>query len=500
MQELIDLIGGLSKEEQDWVRNYLRNFKEDLSNSSKLSQAFDDILNSVDKTEIQFSPCLPLESKLAMNKIQSRLFHAILESFLSESALEKDFLYGIAEKNALRIRKLALKYRALLIKKSISNSTVLNHLLNHISSEAKRFELYDVLLEILEHKRSRIFLIEGDSAVENLDKEIEYYRRMIKIKLLAHENYLRLVSNKGLVKKLNAKQLVKFRDDCIQRMEIDLEFGKSKTVEYFLLTFKLDKFIEEEEFEIAEKICLQLLELVENNVCLYVKDRIGIILDNYSMVKCFQSDFNKALELVFEAKKYMRFNSYNSFASYEQQFYIHFYAGNYLNAIEINQRLIRNSFFTMGAFITGKYFLQRAAVLFKLNRFKESLAVCSEWLEIEREKGRWDLGLRYLRIMNCVELEKFDQASAQIEALRKFISRNRDLETRQRDIVIYSLFNQLSRAGFVFERNQKIVLLLNSLKSKDKQVNFKYYTHELIRTDDWLFNKLKFSNQKKVAV
>ena len=496
MKELDNLVNSLSEAELRLIEENLICSK--VKDGSKLFRLF---LQIKKKSQTEGNQNIQLKNtsstKAAYTKLKSRLFQIILDVLVSDKAIENKLVYGDLERNFIRVRKWMLKFRAMFTKFSRPNPDVLEHISNHIISEAKKFELYDVLLEILQFKQSRVLLTEGETALKNIDAEIEFYDKARMAKRDAQENYLRLVSNKGLLKSMTPNQLNTFRSKSIERMEKDYKLTNSKTIAYFLFTIKLDQSLVDEDYPLAEKICLNLLELVKENQCIYQKERLGIIYDNYSIIKCFQFKFGEAIQLVVKARAFIRKNSYNFMASLEQEFYCRFYAGQFSEALDVIERIIPLSKKIMGHFLNSKYILQKAALYFKMGKHKESMKLCSDWLELEKEKARWDLGIRYLRIMNCIELEFLDQAAAQIEALRKFIERNEIHEFRKRDKMIYTLFNLIMRSGFQTKVSVSLSKILANLASNEMEIKYKLFSHELVRIDTWIrayfFKKKRFS-------
>ena len=174
MKELDHLINSLNEVELRLIEDNLICSK--VKDGSKLLRLFLQ-LKKTSQSDGNQKKQLKITSatKVSYTKLKSRLFQMILDVLVSDKAIENKLVYGDLERNFIRIRKWMLKYRAMFTKFSRPNPDVLEHISNHIISEAKKFELYDVLLEILQFKQSRILLTEGETALKNIDNEIEFY-------------------------------------------------------------------------------------------------------------------------------------------------------------------------------------------------------------------------------------------------------------------------------------------------------------------------------------
>ena len=95
--------------------------------------------------------------------------------------------------------------------------------------------------------------------------------------------------------------------------------------------------------------------------------------------------------------------------------------------------------------------------------------------------------------MIFIELNKINEASTSLEALRKYIERtSKTDEVKQRDVLIVKLLRELEKDGFMLDsKNTTVSKMLKDLSEKDKAVSWEYYSPELIPFHEWLEMKKK---------
>ncbi len=124
-----------------------------------------------------------------------------------------------------------------------------------------------------------------------------------------------------------------------------------------------------------------------------------------------------------------------------------------------------------------------------MTKFKDAFAICNRALQLSKDKGRWDMGILYLRIMCMIE-SKNEKVYDAIEALRKTVKR---LSIKKllsdRDELIYILFKEYVSATLPNKANPKLLKILQEINLPNNKWTF--YTHEPIPIDSWMMQKLQ---------
>src|SRR3990172_3213122 len=179
----------------------------------------------------------------------------------------------------------------------------------------------------------------------------------------------------------------------------------------------------------------------------------------------------------------------------EYEFYGLFYNKEYIKVEEcIRFILAHSSAEESGEFHYAIFNLLLANVLFMQKKFAEALQLLQGPLEISQDKAGWAIGLRLLRILIHIELAKHDEASKQIEQLRKFIefTESNQTEVTLRNKTIVKFLSLADKAGFVFSRlNGKAHEHLSELKTGNNGNAWEYFSSELIPIHEWATSTTK---------
>ena len=115
----------------------------------------------------------------------------------------------------------------------------------------------------------------------------------------------------------------------------------------------------------------------------------------------------------------------------------------------------------------------------------------SRQLDISKDKTGWEISLRIFAIMCNIELLRLDEATMQVENLRKVIERNKEKEISARDRAVTGILKELSRKGFVFDQLSKKTLdALALLEGKNKDHQWQLFSAELIPFHQWMRSKM----------
>lgn len=436
------------------------------------------------------------EKLAAIAKLKSRLFQFLLEIMCSEAVLSKEQLFDHSDYQMIRIRKKMLQVRILFRRRNKLEASVLNHLLSEIIKEAKEYEQYDVLLEALFFKKARLMVRTGFSEIKNINAEIEQFEYANKALLKANSYYIELIANQDLAYQKNPEQITELLKSAIHELEENSKIIDSASITYISKLLTLDMMIRENKHKYTIDVCLDILNILNNNKHIYRNERVGFVYDNISLCHIYQNNFDESISSARKAQEYYAEGSFNLMISKQQEFMACFYAGSFVIANSIILELLNFQVINAGEFRHDKYLFFESVTLYKLGNLKKSLIICNQALEITKDKSRWSLGIRYLRLMSMIELLQYDQACAGVEALRKLVRRNKDITLR--DGLIYRAFNEFAFIGFSGTPTNKLIEIISELSVTNSINSWNYYTHELIPIHSWIQSKIGVQNTIKV--
>jgi tetratricopeptide (TPR) repeat protein len=228
--------------------------------------------------------------------------------------------------------------------------------------------------------------------------------------------------------------------------------------------------------------------MIKKSTVLYSKDRVGFAMANLTQYSVFIGNYKEAASTAKNAQQFHINNSFNYLSLKEQEFFAHFYASNYKEAMKCTEEMLEHSLSDTGGYRKSKFVYYQACVLFATQQFKEALQLLNKSLEIEKDKTGWNIALRTLNIMVFIELSKIDEAARSLEALRKYMERlTKSDEVKERDILAIKLLREIEKDGFRYDpKNTNATKMLKELSEKDKPTSWNYYTPELVPFHQWV--------------
>jgi hypothetical protein len=497
MTELYELIKGLQPEEFQIIRNSFRKSnasKENVKNegdSFLMAELFDLVSKkSTTRDDQAISEYIYGKEKIpALTKLKSRLFQHILDVLISDSLLLKENLYDPLDRNVIRLRKKMVQFRALYRKRHRASISVIYHLLAEIIREAKDYEQYDVLIDALYYKKYLLMLRKGVEEVKLIEKQIEQCEFAYKALLKTNDYYFKLITHQDMIQTLPVKEVEEMLREAINEIEGYCNEVDSATMRYACHILKLDQLMRAGKYVDALTICNELLDMVKKHSHICREERKAFIYDNISLCQVYNGDTEDALINVHRAQKLYSTSSISFLFSKQQEFYANFYAGNYQQAYEVITEMLSFPLMNTGEFRHDKFFFLQACTLFQLKDYKQSLKICNKTMKITQDKGRWGLGIRYIRLMCTIEVEDYDGAYTAVDSLRKLIERSNPKDViSDRDVLIYKAFNEYAQQDFSGNGPNLSKILLQLAETK-KPHSWNYYTHELVPVHEWIMSK-----------
>ena len=494
---ITEFIQSLSSEEIKVVREFINKSNTKVAlGENKIKRLFEILIVEPNKKHSDNDLSNLLKSNLgAIRALKSRLFDIVQETLISSEYFENSSEFNSRERIVFNLKKKMLLARSLHRKTTQGKVKALDILLTEISVTAEKYQIYDVLIDSLIFQKYLNGLRNGINEFEKINDQIIFYDDCLRCIRYANDAYYRLIINKDVIKTYSLGQLEQHLRSSIKQMEFDYKKTNAHEINYYRHILSIALCETEKNFKRAITLCKQLLILVKENNISYNKDRVGFALSNLIHFYIFDQKYKEANKIAKITLKYYIPNSFNYLATKEQEFYSFFYDANYTAALKSISELLLYSKIDTGAFRLSKFSYYQAYTLFALKKYKEALQLLYRSLEIEKDKTRWNIGLRVLITVLFIELAKNSEASSSIATLRKYIERNGKVkEINERDILIFKLLRELEKDGFKRnEKNKTATKLLKTLADKDKPTSWNYFTPELIPLHEWVMT-LPFKN------
>lgn len=494
MTELSTLIKGLTTSELKAIKNSFCTQKIKRPDGLLMERLFDCLSTPGNTlTDEELSGILYKTSKNpALTKLQSRLYQHVLEVLASDEVLYDENIIDPTDRRIIRLRKKMVQYRVLYRRKTRTDLSVTNLLLNEIIKEAKEIEQYDVLTEALLFKKYSIMFREGIDEVQKLQEQLELSNFSFIAVITANDYYFNLISNIELKQKHNQEQILQMLRTAIVELEGYIKKTNSATIKYFCNLMKLDELQRTNKHSNTIDICLDVINLLKKHSFLFRQERMGYIHDDISLCQVYRGEFDEAIKSAKKAQGFYSPESISYLISQQQEFYACFYGKKFKEALSLIEKMLTFPKINAGEFRHDKYLFLKACTLFKLGEYKKTLAICNEAMELTLDKGRWDTGIRFIKIMCFIELNMHDQAYDAIEALRKLNTRNKEKELfSSRDELIYKALHEYGHSGFEPVASTKLQNLLEQLSAKSGTNAWNYYTHEPVPVHEFIASKVR---------
>ncbi len=445
-----DLINFLSKEEKDIVLFYLNTIKPiglNNGNSYKEKELFN-ILNTPNGR--MFSQ-KELTKKLNISRIdmlKSNLFSKVTEAIIFDKYINNRKVFGSHDSVIFNLKKEMLAIRIFYRNITQNKSEALFVWLENLINKAIANEVYDVVIEALLLKKYSVSLRKGIKEFDKINDKIEHFRYCNVALYNATDDYTKLILNNEFQEHHSQDQIKSLLTKAIARIENDYKLTQSEQINYYLQILLLAKFEKEKKYINAISQCKTLISLLKKSTVIFRQERIGFALDHLSQFQVYISDYSKAALSAKKAQAHYLENSFFTLVSKEQEFYAHFYDGNYLKADICTNILLNHPLADTGEFRKAKFIYYKACILFEEKEYASAWRILKNNLEIEKDRNRWNISLRILCIQLFIELKKFDDATRSIEALRKHISRqSKNSIIRERDLIILNCLKELEKSG-----------------------------------------------------
>ncbi|MCB0397668.1 MAG: hypothetical protein KDD36_13520 [Flavobacteriales bacterium] len=288
-------------------------------------------------------------------------------------------------------------------------------------------------------------------------------------------------------------------EEPLEEMKPLMKEIKSDKFKYFYLSLLNDFYVAKRDYPKADEVAQELLAMVKTNKLVSASYRLGKCYGMLCTQALFQKNYEGVLDYVKSLKEHLNPGTNNMRLTLEHELQALLHLGRYDDAQRTLKTLCAESFYYENKQYAGQYNYYQAVIHFLKGNYSDCFSILQSIRDITDDKAGWNIGVRQLSFMCLVEMGLYQQASATVEQMRKYIDRTKSkVEFRERDRVIYSLFAALNRADFDFNYPKSTMQKLVDRLSDDKgPVAFEPVSSEIVPIHTWFKKHQK--KQKKNA-
>lgn len=488
IKTLHEVISALTAEEKVTVRTYLGTFIPDAKNEQyKKGVLLFDLLSSMETHKLNIErieqAVYKKPNKPALKKLANRIYTKVLDGLIIYVNVDRNGAYSQRSKATIDVRKQITQAQILHNRGKINFA---KRMFDSIIQTCTAYELYEeqmIALRVLIRTRS---LKEGDSHLSSLMKKYLKCEKAKKALMRAEIYFTQITAPQDFraSMKIDQQQLRNMLDE----MRDDATSTGSSQISHYYFQLEAQNHQEAGDYLKARRELLNDLKLIQTQAALqsegYLFSALANIADNDLYLGQFDRSFTKANEAMLQRKK----GSHDYEISVEIMFYAKFFSGEFEFARNLLIRYIPSEEHSTN-FRSGKrtYFL--AATFFMLKDFTSAAKLLSIVNPIDSDKDGWALGIKFLQILNAIELYELDEASTRIEALRKYFASGKS-ENDHRAKMIHNILISLSYNGYNFKPIYQEQKTFFDLLGKPSQYQWRLKSPELIIFQQWFFAKV----------
>jgi hypothetical protein len=484
----------MDRNEQVALRNYLTCFESRKKGHKPKSLILLDLLEKYDDDDRVMSLLKKkISSEDARRMVISRLREKMLTSLLLDVNLVRDENYD-EQGQALASVALGKLQGKLLIARGQRKTGF--YIMDRTIAQAKHYELYDDLIDMLSSERQYIKAWKGsDQAFYNLVKEIENYSACRDAANLAKQYFEEITMRygfKGLSRLPVDESQLEFLRERIDTLHEAFEETSSATVGYYYYFLSVEYHQLQNNLEEASDSLSRLAQMLENNPAIKRKVRQASVHANLGANHLWRHRYKESQAQFETSLTFLRENTRNHAVITELLFYSLFYAGNLDEAEQKLESLVESKHVDQSDYRKAVRSYLLACVSFAKGEFRKVNLRLASSQHIGKDKEGWNIGSRVLSIMLAIERKKFDFADSQIVNLRQFLREGiKGIEVRQRDKIITDILIELRKKSYDFEEVAKEKLsVLKELSKDDVESGWLLQTPEMIIFHTWFADKV----------
>ena len=421
----------------------------------------------------------------AFNKLLNRIKQKVFETIILDLTISSNN-FSKRNKVNLDLRKKLLQADILQLK-GIRKEVV--PIYNYIISHSKYFELFDIQVSALVSKQ-RIQLISSRvNSFAKINDEIEYAESCHKALKTSSKIYNDIINK--INNSINQLSYIEELKSLIVKLKEYYLIYKLPTIGFYLFTLEAEIYENNLFYDKSKDALENAQNILLKNESAYTENRYGTVLLNLSNSNIFLFQFDQAINLALESKRYFKNLPLTLKIVDEILFYVYFYKFDYINCSKILSN--NNNINYDDDNLKNKFYYFQACLFFINGNYIESIDALSKCNEIINDNEGWNINKRILLILNRIELKEYDLIELQIQNFEKYIKRiSNNKSSVQRQVLILRILTKLIQEDFNFKNvYNKRLKYFNILESKTGIFRWQIKSPELIIFNDWFKFKMK---------
>tara|TARA_B100000965_G_scaffold383423_1_gene382648 strand:- start:206 stop:1747 length:1542 start_codon:yes stop_codon:yes gene_type:complete len=423
----------------------------------------------------------------SFNQLISRTFERVMESLLLDVNINRTSSYSKVFQKKFTLRKKIVESRIISSKGLIKESLEMNNIL---IKEAKRYELFDELLELLYLQQDKTVHLNGFKEYDRFGKEIEKYEKVRNLYQLARQtlNRYHLKVNFSASREGDIELM---KTTMLQLQEYAEQSG-SANVKSLAFLISMEYYAQLKEYKKNIEVGRQFLNLVKEEITVRTDQRIVYILG--TLIENLILDFNLkgALEYIKQAERIkLSKQSKNYYKLLENKVKLSFYVGDYE---EINQTIdkLDKTALSKNELQSTKIFYYKAMRYFAVEEFRQANLLLGNLPVLEKDKEGWNIWIRIMRILSSIELLRLELIDYDIASFKKYMQRTEQkYSLNNRDKTIVDILVSLDYNDFDFAKVKELKSKeLSELSEKNGALSWRPLSPEMIIFQDWFESKL----------
>lgn len=487
--KLKDLVSRLSSKEQKVAMRHLTDYRNDvLSRQTKMHALYESILKEPD---IKFDKAKKLisakHSKAVFSQLCKRTYNRLKESLILEVNIHREERYSKVFQKKFKLRKEIVQNQILSGRGLIEESWKENE---RLIKQAKRYELYDELLELLYTQQDKSVSYKGFKEYERLEQEIKKYEKIRnlsqKARMALNAYYLRV--NFSNSRKGNF-ELMKITYKKLQLYASESGSNHIRSLAYLI---GMEYFFQIKDYKKNITIGESFLKLIRTSPSVNSKQREVYVFNNLISNAAYSGQFSLAesyLEKALNIK--LTEGSKNLYKLLELKLFVNFYKENYGVVYELIEKL-EKSILSKGELYHTKLNYYKSMLYFVRGEYKNASLLLRNLPLLELDKEGWNIHIRIMRILCSIQMNKVDLIDYDFSNFRKMVWR---LSTKQpfndRLKKLIDLLIGLESCNYDFNAfHEKNAQYLNELgASIGGNLGWSPFGAEMILLHDWFYAK-----------
>ncbi|MBL4709252.1 MAG: hypothetical protein JKY48_12525 [Flavobacteriales bacterium] len=484
LTQLLDVIRVLRGSEADLAKKHLIAYETNhTAKRRKMFQLYKYIkINDIEDYAKLKKKISPDSTDDSFNKLIRRTTGRIQESLIVDVNIRRKDAYNEVFRMKFFLRKQLMQAEILMSRGLATRPRII---FDNSIRIAKKYELYDELIESTEFKQRLVYDTQGIKAFRQVVEELDFYekcryylRKTKRIQTMLEVTILQ----KSFVGKINKSQ----KNDINKILDYYEETKSANILSYYyLLKLRIAKI--ESNLNEVSMVIKSLIDLVSNSSALYSIARISFLKRELANVEFTKMDFEVALVEIENAIGEIKKDGMLYVGLQTRKLEILILLSRYQEVFPVIEEFSNLKFIEKYPYQQSLINYNKAIAHFGLLEYKQALNLLSQKNETEKDKEGWNVWIRIMRILCSIELLKLNMIDYDVESFRKYLQRTaKQYEVRERDKLILNVLMELDKQSYNFEATSvEKEKELNLLKSTDKKFAWNPDSPEMILFHEW---------------